>query len=82
MTATMKLMDNYVFADYLTPDQLMEGDFIKITDEYGEQIVEVKNIYALDEGYMIEAINDYQEDIDVPALDTTRFEWYVIKESD
>lgn len=82
MTATMKLMDNYVFADYLTPDQLMEGDFIKITDEYGEQIVEVKNIYALDEGYMIEAINDYQEDIDVPASDTTRFEWYVIKESD
>ena len=73
----MKTMD-YIFADYLTPDQLMEGDFIKIQDEYGDQIVEIKNIHAIDEGYLIEAVNDFDEDVDVSALDDTRFAWYVI----
>ena len=77
MSATMKTMD-YIFADYLTPDQLMEGDLIKISDEYGDQIVEIKNIHAIDEGYLIEAVNDFDEDVDVPALDDTRFAWYVI----
>jgi hypothetical protein len=75
----MKTMD-YIFADYLTPDQLMEGDLIKISDEYGDQIVEVVNVHAIDEGYLIETKNDFDEEVDVPALDDTRFAWYVISE--
>lgn len=82
MNATMINMSEYVFADYLTPDQLMEGDLIKISDEYGDQIVEVVNIHDIDEGYLIEAINDFDEDVDIPALDTTKFAWYIIPDDD
>lgn len=78
MTDTIKTMEHYVFADHLTPDQLMEGDMIKIHDEFGEEMVTIRNIHAIDEGYLIEAFNDFDEEIDIPALDDTRFEWYVI----
>lgn len=82
MVDTITNMSEYVFADFLTADQLMEGDFIKISDEYGDQIVKVINIYDIDEGYLIEAENDFNEEIDIPALDGTRFAWYVIPEDD
>ena len=82
MNATMKTMSEYIFADYLTPDQLMEGDLIKISDDYGDQIVEVKNIYSIDEGYLIEVIDDYDEEFDIPAKDDTKFAWYVIPDDD
>ena len=82
MVDTITNMSEYVFADFLTADQLMEGDFIKISDEYGDQIVKVTNIYDIDEGYLIEAENDFNEEIDIPALDGTRFAWYVIPEDD
>jgi hypothetical protein len=43
MTDTMLVMD-YVFADNLLPDQLMDGDLIEIEDELDSQIVEVISV--------------------------------------
>ncbi len=64
MSDTMISME-LVHADSLYADQLMEGDLIKILDEYGTQLVEVKNVHSIDEGYLVEVVNDYGEEIDV-----------------
>ena len=60
MTATMMSM-NLVHADVLVPDQLMEGDIIRIEDENGEQLVEVKSIHAIEERWVVEVVNDFGE---------------------
>lgn len=56
MTATIKSME-LVYADLLTPGQLMDGDLIKIDDE----LVEVISIEddATGDNYTITYKNDY-----------------------
>ena len=77
MSATIKNME-YVFADLLFPDQLMEDDLIEIEDEYGKQIVRVKNIYSIDEGYLVETVNDFGEETDVHFFDDAQIPFYVL----
>ena len=79
MTATMMSM-NLVHADVLVPDQLMEGDIIRIEDENGEQLVEVKTIHAIEEGWVIEVVNDFGEVVDVVFDDEATIDLYVYVE--
>jgi hypothetical protein len=76
MTATMMSM-NLVHADVLVPDQLMEGDIIRIEDENGEQLVEVKSIHAIEEGWVVEVVNDFGEVVDVVFDDEATIDLYV-----
>lgn len=68
---------NLVHADVLVPDQLMEGDIIRIEDENGEQLVEVKSIHAIEEGWVIEVVNDFGEVVDVVFDDEATIDLYV-----
>lgn len=71
---------NLVHADVLLPDQLMEGDIIRIEDENGEQLVEVKSIHAIEEGWVIEVVNDFGEVVDVVFDDEATIDLYVYVE--
>lgn len=68
---------NLVHADVLLPDQLMEGDIIRIEDENGEQLVEVKSIHAIEEGWVIEVVNDFGEVVDVVFDEEATIDLYV-----
>lgn len=76
MNATMMSM-NLVHADVLLPDQLMKGDIIRIEDENGEQLVEVKSIHAIEEGWVIEVVNDFGEVVDVVFDEEATIDLYV-----
>lgn len=72
----------YIFADLLYPDQLMEDDFIEIEDEYGKQIVTIKNIYSIDEGWLVEVVNDFGEESDVHLLDNAKVKLFGLSDLD
>jgi hypothetical protein len=73
MSATMKTME-LILADFLSPDQLMEGDIIKSPDQ---ELVIVKTITSTDIGFTIEAINDFDEKVEFHLLDDDVVNWYV-----
>ena len=55
----------YVYADILYADQLMENDLIEIADEDGnESIVEIIDIVSLPNSYLIIAKNEFAESIE------------------
>lgn len=62
-----------VFADRLTPDQLMENDIIEYDGEY----VIVKDITDTPKGYLINTENDFGEENEIEASDEDKFSWYV-----
>jgi hypothetical protein len=64
------------FADFLFPDQLMEGDIIKIDDEF----VTVKSFIQNDEGFNMCVLNDFDEPIDIFLWDDEKVELYVFVE--
>jgi hypothetical protein len=72
MSATMKTME-LIFADLLSPDQLMEDDIIK----YGGEFLTVKTITAVADGYDIETVNDFDEREIIFVLDDAMLNWYV-----
>ena len=63
-------------ADTLLPDQLMEGDIIKIDGEY----FTIKEMMQNDEGFNISVINDYEEQLDIFLWDDEHVELYVYVE--
>ena len=69
----MKTME-LILADFLSPDQLMEGDIIKSPDQ---ELVIVKTITSTDIGFNIEAINDFDEKVEFHLLDDDVVNWYV-----
>ena len=69
----MKTME-LILADFLSPDQLMEGDIIKSPDQ---ELVIVKTITSTDIGFTIEAINDFDEKVEFHLLDDDVINWYV-----
>jgi len=69
----MKTME-LIFADLLSPDQLMEGDIIKSPDQ---ELVTVQTITSTDIGFTIEAINDFDETVEFHLLDDDVVNWYV-----
>jgi hypothetical protein len=74
MTATMETM-KFVYADLLTPSQLMEGDLINIDND----IVEVVSVVddATGDNYTITYRNDYGEEEEYFCTYEDMFKLYV-----
>ena len=79
MTDTMKTME-LVYADILTPGQLMEGDLIKIDDSLVEVISIVDD--ATGDNYTITYLNEYDEQDEKFCNHEDMFKLYVYVEED
>jgi len=79
MTATMKTM-KFVYADLLTPSQLMEGDLINIDGD----IVEVISVTddATGDNYTITHKNEYDEVEETFCTYEDMFKLYVFVDDD
>jgi hypothetical protein len=79
MTATIENM-KFVYADLLTPAQLMIGDLINIDDD----IVEVLSVVddATGDNYIITHRNDYGEEEETFCTFEDMFRLYVFIEED
>ena len=75
MADTMKDME-LKFADNLKPSQLMEGDLIKVDDEY----VTIEIITENEDGFNIYTRNDFNEEGHIYLFDDETIEWYVFFE--
>ena len=75
MSATMMSME-LRFADYLLPNQLAEGDLIKLENQY----LTVKEISETKEGYNLVLADDFDDEEEYFILDDTKIEWYVFVE--
>ena len=64
------------FADYLLPNQLAEGDLIKIDDEY----LTVKTISETDGGYNLVLLDDFDDEVETFIVDDSKIEWFVFVE--
>jgi hypothetical protein len=79
MTATINDME-YVYADILTADQLMEDDLIEIIDEDGvPSIVEVKEIISLPTNYLLIAIDEFGETMEIELADDARVKLFILQ---
>lgn len=72
MSATMKTME-LIYADLLSPDQLMENDIIK----FGGEFLTIKTITTVADGYDIETVNDFDEVETIFVSDDSMLNWYV-----
>jgi hypothetical protein len=75
MTDTMMNME-LRFADHLLPNQLMEGDIIKVDEEF----FTIQSLVQNDEGFNIVALDDFDEPIDIFLWDDEKVELYVFVE--
>ena len=75
MSDTMKDVE-LKFADNLKPSQLMEGDLIKVDNEY----VTIETITENEDGFNIYTINDFDEEGHIYLFDDETIEWYVFFE--
>jgi hypothetical protein len=75
MSDTMKHVE-LKFADNLKPSQLMEGDLIKVDDEY----VTIEIITENEDGFNIYTRNDFNEEGHIYLFDDETIEWYVFFE--
>jgi hypothetical protein len=66
------------FADNLFPSQLMEGDLIKVDDEY----VTIETLTQNEDGFNIYTRNDFNEEGHIYLFDDETIEWYVFFEED
>jgi len=77
MSDTMKHVE-LKFADNLKPSQLMEGDLIKVDNEY----VTIETITENEDGFNIYTRNDFNEEGHIYLFDDETIEWYVFFEED
>ena len=77
MADTIKDME-LKFADNLKPSQLMEGDLIKVDNEY----VTIETITENEHGFNIYTRNDFNEEGHIYLFDDETIEWYVFFEED
>jgi hypothetical protein len=75
MSATMMSME-LVFADYLLPNQLAEGDLIKVDEQY----LTVKEISETKEGFNLVLLDDFDDEVETFVSDNEKLEWYVFIE--
>jgi len=70
----------FVYADLLTPSQLMAGDLINVDND----IVEVVQIIddATGDNYIITYVNDFNEESELNCKYEDKFELYVFIEED
>ena len=79
MTDTMKTME-LVYADLLTPSQLLEGDLINIDNDIVEVISVIDD--ALGDNYVITYRNDYGENFEHACTYEDMFKLYVFIEEE
>ena len=79
MTATMENM-KFVYADLLTPSQLMEGDLINIDNEIVEVISVVDD--STGDNYTVTYRNDYGEEEEHVCTYEDMFKLYVFIDED
>jgi hypothetical protein len=79
MTATMENM-KFVYADLLTPSQLMEGDLINIDNNIVEVISVVDD--ATGDNYTITHRNEYDEEEETVCTYEDMFKLYVFIDED
>ena len=79
MTATMKTM-KFVYADLLTPSQLMEGDLINIDNDIVEVILVTDD--ATGDNYTITHKNEYDEVEETFCTYEDMFKLYVFVDDD
>ena len=79
MTATITNM-KFVYADLLTPSQLMEGDLINIDNDIVEVISVVDD--ASGDNYTITHRNDYGEEEETNCTYEDMFKLYVFVDED
>ena len=75
MSATMMNME-LRFADHLLPNQLAEGDLVKLYDEY----LTIKTIMESNDGYHLVLLDDFDDEVEAFVLDNEKIEWYVFVE--
>ena len=78
MSDTLTNME-FVYVDILSPDQLLEGDFIEVNDDDQELIVKVIDILTTKEGYLINATNDFDEINEYFFTDDEKIKLFVLK---
>lgn len=79
MSDTLTNME-YVYADILYADQLMENDLIEFVDEDGnESIVEIIDIVSLPNSYLIIAKNEFSESIEFELSENEKVKLYVLQ---
>ncbi len=66
------------FADNLLPSQLVEGDLIKVDNEY----VTIETLTQNEDGFNIYTRNDFDEEGHIYLFDDETIEWYVFFEED
>lgn len=72
MTATINDMETR-FADMLYPNQLMEGDLVKVEGEF----FTIKSINEGEEGCNVAMIDEYEEVVDTFFFDDEQIELWV-----
>jgi len=75
MSDTIIDMD-LVFADYLLPNQLAEGDLVKIDNQY----LTIKTIIESNNGFHLVLLDDFDDEVEAFVLDNDKIEWYVFVE--
>jgi len=75
MSDTMMNME-LRFADHLLPNQLAEGDLVKLNDEY----LTIKTIMESNDGYRLVLLDDFDDEVEAFVLDDDKIEWYVFVE--
>ncbi len=66
------------FADNLLPSQLVDGDLIKVDNEY----VTIETLTQNEDGFNIYTRNDFDEEGHIYLFDDETIEWYVFFEED
>jgi hypothetical protein len=79
MTATMETM-KFVYADLLTPGQLLEGDLINIDNDIVEVISVIDD--ATGDNYIVTHKNDFGEEEETHCTFEDMFRLYVFIEED
>lgn len=70
----------YVYADILTADQVMENDLIEFVDEDGvPSIVEVQDIVSLKNSYVFIAKDEFGETFEIELADDATVKLYVFQ---
>lgn len=64
------------FADLLLPNQLQEGDLIKVNNEY----LTVKSTEETTDGVSAILLNDFDDEVEAFFFDDQKIEWYVFVE--
>lgn len=79
MSATLNAME-YIYADILSADQVMENDLIEFVDEDGvPSVVEVQDIVSLENSYIFIAKDEFGETFEIELSDDAKVKLYVLQ---